>query len=287
MTQAPSRRKYPPPPNPGYTRPLRKREEIASYLAYGTGQPGYSTRHTYNGGHGDWGLFCFDVKVYDLDLSLEHLLELYVANGHSTAEEYWSDERWLDQARQEYATISDGYGWGEEALSNIAIEEARETVNDQDTWKCLWWFGEDASFDAKYDFLGRSGGHMRLATWWSTPQRDQKADWPRLWDFTDGDKETWYHRFLGNPHPKGTKAHDDWFDTWGYSFSWDELRKLYATIRMLEWDFQREKVKAHVEDAACFRLFASYLEEIPDPRLADWQRSESSCGLLTGIRSAW
>lgn len=56
---------------------------------------------------------------------------------------------------------------------------------------------------------------------------------------------------------------------------------------MLEWDFQKDKVREYVEDAACFRLFSSFLGDIEDPRLPGWQKSEGACAALTGPRSGW
>lgn len=266
----------------GYSLPLRSREQIAQYLVYGKDVPAYSTRRPRAEMH-EMGLFCFDVKVYDLDTSFENLFSLYAANGHGTPEDYWSDKRWQEQARAAYEEITDGYYHGEYALTEIGIEEARETVNDQDTWKCLWWFGKDAYIDATYDFVGRSGGWLRLTNWCAM----HPTDYSRRWDFTQEDQDYWYAVIRGNPNRSGTKAYEGWEYEYGESMDWYEVKKLYATVRMLEWDFQRGHVREYVEDAACFRLFSSYLEEIPDPRLIDWQRSEASCAALIGPRSGW
>lgn len=268
----------------GYSMPLRRREEIARYLAYGEGTPSYSTRKARE--RSDCGIFCFDVRCYRPNLCLDHLLGLYETYGHGTAEDYWTDPRWLQAAATAYKNIRYDGCRGEDALCSLAFEEARESLNDEDTWKCLWWGREDATFDATYDFVGRSGGWLRLVTW-GTEMKDRGLTWSRKWDFTTEDPDYWFQKFRGNPHKQGTYRYDGWFSDYGDAFSWYELRKLYATIRMLEWDFQSNKVTEYVEDAACFRLFASYLEEIEDPRLPGWQKSEASCAALVGARSSW
>jgi hypothetical protein len=259
----------------GYSLPLRSREEIAQYLVYGKGLPAYSTRRPRADLH-EQGLFCFDVKVYDIDTSFDHLFELYKENGHGSHEDYWFDPRWQKKARAEHAQI-------EERLWEWAFEEARDSVNGEDTWKCLWWFGADAHFEAEYDFVGRSCGWLRLMNWSAMNPRGCS----RRWDFTEEDQDYWYQIIRGNPHRPGGNPFYRWENDWGEAMTWYDVKKLYAMIRMLEWDFQTDRVQEYVEDAACFRLFATFLEEIPHPREAGWKKSESSCAALVGPRSGW
>jgi hypothetical protein len=237
-----------------YKAPLKSRESIADYLVHGIGEPAWSTRQQYLSCRQGDGLFAFNVKCHCLDLSFDNLLKVWRERGDW--EEHYDDPRWQAKAIKAYAKR-------EERLFEWAIDEAREDVNDSDGYKMLW-AGE--LLDVDFEFIGRSGGYASL-------KRFQR------WDFSREDPAYWYEVFKGNPHRKES---DEWYD-WGREYSemsYADLRNLYALIVQLEHDFRSEAVTEEVEYRAAFRLFASFLEGIEDPRLDDWLRSECGCGVM-------
>ena len=124
-----------------YKAPLRKREDMIRYIFDATDQRGY-----------DWHPhpFCFNVKVYRIDLEFDHLLKLYVEyEGKHRGQ---TDPDWLKAVREKYDEVKDH-------LWEYGQEDAARQFLDDDGQKCLW---DGTEFDVKYSFEGRSGGWLSV-----------------------------------------------------------------------------------------------------------------------------
>jgi hypothetical protein len=93
---------------------------------------------------------CFNVKIYQIDLSFDNLIETY----KKSQKEDLSRE-FLSAAKVKYDQLNI------DDLYNIALERAREGVLEGDYFRFLL---NGMLLDIQYDFIGRSGGHLSIET---------------------------------------------------------------------------------------------------------------------------
>jgi len=136
-----------------YKAPLRKKADIIQFLLKQANRRHYDRRAF---------LFCFDVKIYNLDLSFDNLLK--VAKEHGDIDNL-DDVMFLAGAKEQFAEH-------ENILFDWAIEDARETFTgrqgpnyyrpDDDGFNMLW---DGTEIDVEFAFLGRSGGWLCITHW--------------------------------------------------------------------------------------------------------------------------
>ncbi len=200
-----------------YATPLTDRQEIARYLL--------NRRGRYYRDHGHL-LFVFNVKVYDPDLSFEHLLELYRKSGYGG--DKIDDAGWIEEARLRY---------GETDLDDVyqaAVDDASRLVSESDCFRYLF---DGTPVQAELDFVGRSGGWLALT----------EFDGCKL---TDPDNLK--HVFEGDDLDYDQPAMTD-----------ETLHRLYAFVRMLEADVTQEKAQAEIEWQSAFNFFENVCGDIP------------------------
>jgi hypothetical protein len=131
-----------------YRVPLKSRLAIAHWL---NSQANWETRsYDYN----TW-LFCFNVKLYALDLSFDHLLERWNRSGEIGADSpLLLDATYVADCRKKYDEL---YGKDNQRLYDYAVEDASRNVTDDDTYNTLW---VDSSIKVTKGFKGRSGGWL-------------------------------------------------------------------------------------------------------------------------------
>ena len=138
-----------------YKTPLRKRADIIAWIVDNTDQRFYDHEKC---------PFCFNVKVYSVDLEFDHLLKIY-------REEQDGNEAddWLPEARQRWEKHK------EVDLFNWALEDCRDGVSDSDVYNQLW---DGTPVNATYTFRGRNGGWLSLDKFlgWTFASRD--SDFP-------------------------------------------------------------------------------------------------------------
>jgi hypothetical protein len=176
----------------------------------------------------DYGhlLFTFNVKVYDPDLDFDHLLDLYRKNGYG--EDKINDPGWIDEARQRHTETDqdDLYQW--------AIKDAGRLVTDSD---CFNHLSDGTPVEVEYAFVGRSGGWIALTTFEGIKLTDSEY-LQGIFERNQEDGET-------------------------PTMTYEELRRLYALVRMLEHDLTPEKAQAEVEHQASFNFFSNLCADIP------------------------
>jgi hypothetical protein len=212
-----------------YKAPLKKRADITAFLEK------HKSRSSWPN---DYCRFAWDVKLYSLDLTYEHLLTIHKASGYCGLKNIDAPEvQALYQER--YA------GENLEYLEQMATEDAWRNVNDTDCFNHLW---DGTNCKAKFGSYGRSGGYIGLKKFLG-------------YDFTEGDNAYWNAVFGGNPYPKESW---DW-QVWASDYpemSYQDLRLLYKFVVQCNHDFTREKACAEVEYQAAYYLFASHEDEI-------------------------
>lgn len=115
-----------------YRAPLTKRAAIIAWLlARPNSRPSY-------------GLFTFNVKIYNVDLSFDNLAKQDVGVPDQSA-------RYLAECRKRH---------NENELYDMAIEDMRDSINDTDSYRMLW--DGEANQIAEWTFDGRSGGWLVL-----------------------------------------------------------------------------------------------------------------------------
>lgn len=196
------------------------RRAIADYLL--------NRRSRYYQGHGTL-LFCFPVKIGHLDITFEHLLDLYRRMGYGP--DKVSDPGWVKEARQRYE-ITDPND-----LYALAVEDARLQVSESNVFRHL---DDGTPVAVDYAFVGRSGGWVALTEFEGLKLTDPE----RL--------RCLFHGDTGQAGDDGEDYMDD-----------DTLGKLYRLVRMLEQELSGTKTRQEVEYQAAFALFEVFCSDIP------------------------
>jgi hypothetical protein len=197
-----------------YTTPLTNRHEIAEYLL--------NRRGRYYRDHGHL-LFCFNVKVYDPDLSFETLLTLYQNSGCGTGKA--DDPGWVEEARLRYAETD------LDDLYQMAVDDASRQVTDSDSFTHLY---DGTPVEAEYEFVGRSCGWVALTKFEGVKLTDPE----RLKEVFEGDS---FEDAISN----------------------ETLHRLYALVRMLEHDLTPQRAQDEIEHQAAFGFFEVVCGDIP------------------------
>lgn len=95
----------------------------------------------------------WNVKAYGVDLSFEHLIDVYRTSGDYSKEDHWLDyPEFLVPALDKFKEVEDDlWSWGREA--------ACDQVSDPDAYRSLW---DGKLLDVEYGFAGRSGGWLLM-----------------------------------------------------------------------------------------------------------------------------
>jgi len=171
----------------------------------------------------DYGMLLLTWDVKLYGLNLDFEHLLEVHRQDYNPDDY--GEAWLAAARDLYESQDLN------RLEEHAAEDARRHVNEDDTYKQLW---DGTPLDVEYDFIGRSGGHIALT----------KFDGAEL--FTRG-------------RPGGLLATATIGDL---DLPFEDLRRLYRLVVMLDHDFTRGAARAEVEHQAAFLFFENRRDEI-------------------------
>lgn len=127
-----------------YAAPLRSRKAMTDWLLATFDQRFYDRDH--------W-LLCFNVKLYRLDLSFDHLLDVAAKRGDITTHK--GDPVWEAAARAIYKE-------NEAHLYEWAVDDARGAFYGpmrDDTFRSLY---DGTPVDTEFGFYGRSGGWLVL-----------------------------------------------------------------------------------------------------------------------------
>lgn len=122
-----------------YRAPLRSRAKILAWLV---DRAESNPRKAY-------GLFCYNVKLHNLNTDFAHLCELARNAGELAPD---ASPRYL-------AAVEAVYNDKSEAVFEAATEAARESVVNDDTHRMLW---DGSGAIAEWTFDGRSGGWLVL-----------------------------------------------------------------------------------------------------------------------------
>lgn len=122
-----------------YNTPLRSRKDIAAYIVDVTHQRYYHGHHP----------FCFNVKLYKLDLEFDHLWEVFQANNE--LDTHHKTDEWLKAAKERYEeTKADQiYQWAVEECTDQFLEREHHLVTGPEV-------------KAEFSFEGRSNGWLSL-----------------------------------------------------------------------------------------------------------------------------
>jgi hypothetical protein len=197
-----------------YNAPLRSRKAIIAFLA---------DHHDYYRFRGTCSPIAWNVKDHGSDLEFDNLVEVY-KKGHN----YGQDEVWLDSpeylkaAREKYDEVKD-------KLWEWAIERARESVMEDDAYKCLW---DGTELQVTYEFGGRSGGWLLMTKFEGE-------------DLSSIPQEHVAHDLGGMPYKT--------------------LVKLYKLVVQNDHDFRSEAVTSIIEENAAFDLFENVCADVPRP----------------------
>lgn len=131
-----------------YKTPFRKRSDIIAHILKLTNQRSYE-------GHPH--PFCFNVKLYRLDLDFDHLLEIFRKDDPA----YTHNEEWLKKAKERYDEIGTDtiYEWGVSDAQAHYVGHKSDGVPHNEGNTILW---DGTEVDARYSFEGRSGGWLSL-----------------------------------------------------------------------------------------------------------------------------
>lgn len=200
--------------------PLKSRRAIVEYLAK-------------VGGYGSWRdgntLFTFNVKAHLVDLSFDHLIDVFKESGYYGPKSvYLSNAEFLKNAKALYGTTD----W----LFDEAIREARCGVTGGDAFKTLY-SGE--KLDVKLAFMCRSGGYVGITEF-------------EGYDLTRHDRGYWRDVFIGDGDP-------------ALKMPYDVLVKLYKYVVMLAHDFTQEAAAREIEHQAAYLFFEGACNDLPKP----------------------
>lgn len=168
-----------------YAAPLTDQEHIIGFLI---------DHDSYYRGYHDSCPLAWNVKVYNLDLSPDHLIDVFKESGECGPENQWIDfPEWREPAFAKHAEI------GESQLCEWAIGDARESVTGTDCYRCLW---KGDYLDAEYGFYGRSGGWLCLTRFEGTRlNRMDRTDFrDYLESLTDATLRNLYELVVQNDH---------------------------------------------------------------------------------------
>jgi hypothetical protein len=173
---------------------------------------------------------CFDVKCYNFDNSYETMWKRWKESGYSQEGE--ESPEWQQEARERY----DNY---EHLLFDWGLESARESFLDSCCFRMLW--NDKSRRDIELEFVGRSGGWAAVTFF---------EGWP------------FDHRLSGR-----YLSETDLRIQLEEEMPYQDLRDLYAYVRMLKHDLREEAVTTEVEHCAAFSFFGNICDdiEIPEP----------------------
>lgn len=258
-----------------YPTPLRSRKAIVDYV---TGKNGWDDR-SYDHKH---HLFCFNVKIYNFDLSFDNLLKVWGDRGEGNKELLASDTEYVARLRERF----DENGNRENQLWEWAIETMqrtfwsdRDSKPDDDGWNSLF----DGSVDvhARFQFHGRSAGWLVLTEFGIEGVNEEaaKAHGGKCLKFVKrNDKKQTYGRVY-KLDADYTKFDETWTDPEydhqdnGYdplNMDTQTLRALYVYLTMLTTDLKRSKLSEELEYQAAFDFFCNVANDIqPTQEIVD------------------
>ncbi len=152
-----------------YAAPLRSKTEIIEYLK---SEKYWSVRY-YRGVF----LFCFNVKVYQIDFSFDNLLKILANVECDFDKQKQNDSTWLAAARAVY----DEQFKQDYVLENV-LNDMCDDVFNTDTYHTLW---DGTQVDVDFEFNGRSGGWLCISEFEGLPVRGtweefDEADYAKL-----------------------------------------------------------------------------------------------------------
>lgn len=218
-----------------YRAPLKSKRDIIDWITSNFNRPYYDRND------GSW--FHWDVSVpYKTDLSFDRLLEI-LDWGYIGDSDFVPKEQIIAALRQRY----EDNGPDEYTLWDCAVDNARESVRDDDGYKMLW---DGTDVGAEWWFLGRNGKHLCLAKF-------DGCDISRR----IGDQDL--VEYLEDLHTDG------------------KLHTLYKFLVQCNHDFKPEYVQETVEYAAAFDLFVNFLnaEEVVKELEAEAQLHMEGAGI--------
>jgi len=204
-----------------YKTPLRSRKDIIDFIFDATHQRSYDySPHP----------FCFNVKLYDLDLSFSKLLALYKEEDDGP---HTRDEEWLEAVKERYEELGEDtiYEWGQESACRSFVGAGWGSEPDGDSYRTLW---DGTEVDVRYAFVGRCGGWLSVMKF----------------EGTDFANRSWDAREL--------------LESWDYK----KLRNFYQLIVMLKHDLGNNAASREVEYQAAFNFFHNGCNDIPQPDAA-------------------
>jgi len=193
--------------------------------------------------------FCFNVKCYDVDMSLPNLLAKWREYEGDPAHTH--NPEWLKNVKERYDETS------EETLCDWGFEDARAHFVGHgdgfksDTFRTLY---DGTEVDVEYGFVGRSGGWLAI-TKFEGVKYNQRLDAGLETELMDMDFPT--------------------------------LKRLYQLVLMLKHDTRRSAIKSEVEMQAAFNFFANACADIHEPNSVQGELFEtaSESEILTGKQS--
>jgi hypothetical protein len=203
-----------------YKMVARSRQDIVAAIISMTDQRTY---------HYDPYYLCFNVKLYDCDLSLKNLLKHFKDQEGDHLGMHNRD--WLRQIKERYDEIGENtlYEWGIETARGSFVGSGRDGKPDDDMFNHLW---DGTELDVDYAFVGRSGGWLAIA------------------------------KFEGFSFDRRMDAD---LETELMEMEFSTLKKLYQLVLMLKHDLRQEAIKLEVEVNAAFDFFANACADIKQP----------------------
>lgn len=198
-----------------YAAPLKSRKDIVEFL---TSRSGINRNRGYSP-------LMWNVKAYGVDLEFDNLVRRYKESG-----EYGSNEHWIDYPEYKVPCLA-RYEEVKDELFTCSVEDARRSVTDDDTNRCLW---RGVVLNVQYAFEGRSGGWLIIREWEGV-------------DITRMDEDD-FHIYL---------------EEMGYR----ELRNLYELVIQNDHDFRRSCLNQMIEEYAAFNFFDNDCDNIVRPTM--------------------
>ena len=146
--------------------PKRSRQDIIDWLL---SEDGWKERGGPDYDNHTWP-FCFNVKLHGLDLSFEHLSQLYIDSG-CIPKAKATDSDWLEQCREIWDRCSRITRQHARPFEDQLYEHGVNAVHAPFT---CW--AKEAWPNCEFAFLGRSGGWLVLTRYESVPLNDLHYD---------------------------------------------------------------------------------------------------------------
>lgn len=208
-----------------YTAPLKSRASIVSYL---TSEQGCREPH-------DSYYFCFNVKLYKLNLSFDSLLKRWQEVEGS--EPIWHNPEYVSALRAKYDSLDETdvsllFDRATEDAYNTVVEwnKDQNTLLASDSYSYVWGVGTKQHVELS--FIGRSNGWLALTNW-------NGLDFESI-------------------------SIDDLLE-WLGELSYSALRTFYKWVRMMEYEFDGENPEREVTYHAAWLFFTQACEEIEKP----------------------